>query len=84
MAKRAHAPATCVPESVGDRRLYDLTAAARYLSLKPWTLRHMVYAGQVPTVALPSPRSGVGRPLRRLLFDKRTLDALVDNGGAAA
>ena len=66
-----------------DRRLYNLESAATYLSVKPWTLRHMVYANLLQTVELPSPKSGSGRPLRRLLFDKRELDAFVERARAS-
>jgi excisionase family DNA binding protein len=49
--------------------------AARYLSVSTWTVRDMVAAGTLRAVRLPV---GNGRDVRRLLFDVRDLDALVE------
>ncbi|MCI0407279.1 MAG: helix-turn-helix domain-containing protein [Acidobacteria bacterium] len=59
----------------GDRenepRLLDVKAAAAYLGLSPWTVR-----------ALPVPRVRLelsnGKELRRVLFDRRDLDAWIE------
>jgi excisionase family DNA binding protein len=53
-----------------DRRLCGLHEAAAYLAVSPWTLRELVWAGQLRRVRLPR--------VRRLLFDRRDLDALID------
>ncbi len=50
------------------RRLFSVQEAGDYLSLSPWTIREMVWRGELPEV-----RMG-----RRLLIDKQDLDALID------
>jgi hypothetical protein len=68
-------------------RLLDVNAAAAYLSVSPWTIRDWVAAGMLAAVDLPPlrPREGDRRKarLRRLLFDRATLDEFV-NGLAGA
>lgn len=59
-------------------RLLDLHAAGRYLGLSYWTIRDFVFAGTLPTVKLPCPRVGDGRVIRRVLIDRRDLDALIE------
>ena len=59
-------------------RLLDLRAAGRYLGLSYWTVRDLVFAGTLPTVNLPCPRAGDGRAIRRVLIDRRDLDALIE------
>ncbi len=49
-------------------RLLDLVAAARYLSLKPSTLRTWASKGRIPKVKLGD----------RLLFDRADLDNLIE------
>ncbi len=49
-------------------RLLNIHQAGEYLSLSPWTIREMIWRGELPEV-----RMG-----RRLLVDQRDLDALVD------
>jgi Helix-turn-helix domain len=61
-----------VPENVP--RLLDVQAAAKYLSVSVWTIRDLEAAGELRRVRLPLGRSEV----RRLLFDRRDLDRLVD------
>ena len=56
----------------------ELTAAAAYLGISYWTVRALVFAGELPTVKLPCPRAGDGRAIRRVLIDREDLDALVE------
>ena len=49
-------------------RLLGVREAAAYLSLSHWTVREMAWRGEVPEVRLG----------RRLLFDLRDLDALIE------
>ncbi len=65
-------------------RLLDLRAAGRYLGLSYWTVRDLVFAGALPTVKLPCPRAGDGRAIRRVLIDRRDLDALIERHREAA
>lgn len=59
-------------------RLLDLKAAGAYLGISYWTARTLVDTGALPTVKLPMcPRSD-GRVLRRILIDRKDLDALVE------
>jgi hypothetical protein len=55
-------------------RLFNLDAAAAYLSMSPWTIRELEAKGVLPRVRVPLPRSG---ELRKLLFDKADLDRLI-------
>ena len=58
----------------GDRNhLLDLNEAAQFLNISTWTIRRLVDAGTLPVVRLPA-RS---RTVRRLLFDKSDLVALI-------
>jgi hypothetical protein len=70
------------PESgvPGGRRLLDLQAAAVYLGgLSTWTLREWVRLGLMPVVKITLPVTGRrGAPFRKLLFDVRDLDRLVE------
>ena len=59
-------------------RLLDLRAAGRYLGMSYWTIRDLVQAGTVPTVRIPCPRARDGRVIRRVLIDRRDLDALIE------
>jgi len=45
-----------------------LAQAAVYLGLSPWTIRELVWKGQLPVV----------RMTRKLLFDLRDLDRVVE------
>lgn len=49
-------------------RLLGVREAAAYLSLSHWTLREMVWRGEIPEVRIG----------RRLLLDVRDLDALIE------
>jgi hypothetical protein len=87
VAKKNAAVRGTEPTGTPEVRLLDMKRAAEYVGLSFWTLREMVIAGQVPHVQFKSPRSGVGRPLRRVLIDRNDLDALIERsraGGAAA
>ena len=68
---------TVVYEAVGSisPRLLDLRAAAAYLGVSPWTIRDLEANGTLRRVNVPS---GLGRDLRKLLFDRRDLDHLVE------
>jgi hypothetical protein len=55
-------------------RLFNLDAAAAYLSMSPWTIRDLEAKGVLPRVRVPLPRGG---ELRKLLFDKADLDRLI-------
>lgn len=64
-------------------RLLDVKAAASYLGgISTWTLRALVGDGHLRPVRLPSVRHR-GEQGRRLLFDRRDLDALIDTWKAA-
>jgi len=56
-------------------RLFDIDRAAAYLSVSPWTVRDLEAAGTIKRVRVPLPG---GRELRKLLFDKADLDALIE------
>ena len=56
-------------------RLFDVDRAAAYLSVSPWTVRDLEAAGTIKRVRVPLPG---GRELRKLLFDKADLDALIE------
>jgi hypothetical protein len=60
-------------------RLLSLHGAADYLGLSYWAVRDLVHAGTLKPVRLPL---GSGRDLRRILIDRRDLDALVDESKA--
>ena len=62
---RADGQSTAYPPS---RRLLTLAQAAAYLGLSPWTIRELVWKGRLPLVRLT----------RKLLFDLRDLDRLVE------
>lgn len=55
-------------------RLLDLTTAAGYLGVSPWTVRDLETAGVLPRVRVPLPNGG---ELRKLLFDRDDLDRLI-------
>ncbi len=58
-------------------RLLDVKGAALYLSVSAWTVRDFVAEGELQPVELPS-RRRPGERLRRLLFDRADLDALIE------
>jgi len=59
-------------------RLLDLKSAGQYYGVSYWTMRDLVFAGVIPHVTLPSPRTRDGRPIRRILIDRHDLDAFID------
>jgi hypothetical protein len=67
----ASVPGLCPPLP----RLLDLKATAQYLGVSPWTVRDLEAARALKRVSIPLPG---GRELRKLLFDRVELDALVD------
>ncbi len=56
-------------------RLLTLEQAASYLGLSPYTVRTLEWRGVLSRVRLPDGRGG---EIRKLLFDLRDLDRLVD------
>ena len=65
---------TPAPLTQQIRRLLDLDAAAAYLSCSTWTLRDLEAAGVLKRVRIPTANGG---ELRKLLFDREDLDALI-------
>ena len=61
--------APCAP------RLFDLHDTAAYLGLSHFTVRELEQQGILPRIRIPLPHDG---ELRKLLFDKQDLDALID------
>jgi hypothetical protein len=61
-------------------RLLGVPDAARYLGVKPGTIRDLVTSGRLARVriALPVTLHRRGGELRRVLIDRRDLDAIVD------
>ena len=57
-------------------RLLDLKGAAAYLGVSPWTIRDLESRGTLRRVNVPL---GMGKDLRKLLFDREDLDQLVDS-----
>ncbi len=57
-----------------ERRLLDLHGAAGYLSISAWTVRDLEAAGVLRRVRVPASGS---RDLRKWLFDREDLDALI-------
>ncbi len=57
-----------------NRRLLTLEQAAAYLALSTWTVRDLVWKGRLPVVRLT----------RRLHFDRRDLDRLIDHAKDSA
>jgi len=69
---------TVVCEAVGHipPRLLDLKGAAAYLGVSPWTIRDLEASGTLRRVNVPL---GMGKDLRKLLFDREELDQIVDS-----
>jgi hypothetical protein len=55
-------------------RLFNLDAAAAYLSISPWTIRDLEAKGVPPWVRVPLPKGG---DQHKLLLDKADLDRLI-------
>jgi hypothetical protein len=64
-------------------RLLSIRQSAEYLGLSYWTTRDYVLAGLLPIVSLPPlrPREGEQQKtsLRRVLIDRKDLDAFVES-----
>ena len=60
---------------MADARLLDVDGAAAYYSVSAWTIRDLHAAGRLPRVRLPLLGD---RECRRLLFDVRDLDKLIE------
>ncbi len=56
-------------------RLLSLDATAAYLGISPWTVRDLEAGGVLPRVRIPLPNNG---ELRKLLFDRKDLDRLIE------
>jgi len=67
--------AVAQPASALFPRLLDVDGAAGYLAVSTWTIRDLHASGRLPRVKLPLYGD---RELRRLLFDVRDLDRLVE------
>lgn len=52
----------------GQARLVNVKQAGSYLGVSPWTIREMVWRGEIPEIRIG----------RRLLFDLRDLDRLIE------
>ena len=63
------------PGSATGKRLVRLKEAAAYLSLSPWKLRNLVWAGRLPVV-----QDCEGSPF---LFDQYDLDSYVEQTSGA-
>jgi hypothetical protein len=68
------APEAAVPVLWRFPRVLDLEGAAAYLSLSPWTVRALRAAGELAALEVPG--------VRRLLFDRASLDAAVTRWSA--
>jgi len=62
------------PPANAPRRLLTLPDVASYLSMSPWTVRTLVDNGTLPVVKLT----------RRLLFDQRDVDRLIEHSKETA
>ena len=56
-------------------RLLDINEAAAYLGISSWTARSLADNGTLRRVRIPLPHNG---ELRKVLFDRNDLDALID------
>jgi len=63
------------------QRLLDLRSAAAYLGLSVYTVRELEWKGALPRVRIPLPNGG---EVRKLLFDQRDLDRLIESWKATA
>jgi len=70
--------ATDIQTDAPRARLLDLKSAGAYLGVSYWTMRDLVFAGVIPSVKIPCPRTGDGRAIRRILVDRRDLDAFIE------
>lgn len=69
------------PSTAADRtqpRLLDLHQASLYTGIAYWSLRRLAASGLIAVVKLPAPGATDGRAMRRILFDRSDLDALID------
>src|SRR5262249_45598674 len=69
------APIPTAPVVPLSARLVDFAGAARYLGVSPRLIRELDARGQLRRVRL---ERGPGRAIRRVLFDVRDLDQLVE------
>ena len=60
-----------------EPRLIGLKGSARYLGISDWTLRALIADGHLRPVRLPSVRDK-NENGRRILLDRRDLDAFID------
>ncbi len=69
-------------------RLLSVKAAAQYCGVSAWTVRDWILAGHLHPVDLPArpPRPGERqrRKFRRILLDRRALDAFIDGRSGSA
>jgi len=74
-AEGSPAPASALARIDLSARLLDLSDTARYIGVSEWTVRDLVDAGTLRRVRIPLPRGG---EIRKLLFDRVDLDALIE------
>lgn len=55
------------------KRLYSIPEAAQYLGRSPWSVRHLIWAGELPSV-----RAG-----RRVHVDVRDMDEFIERNKVA-
>ncbi len=71
-----------------DRRLLNMREAASYVGVSYWSVRDWVLAGLIRVVDLPAlrPRDGetARRRFRRVLIDRRDLDAFIETRKVSA
>lgn len=62
-------------------RLLDLDGSSQYLCLSKWTIRDLEAVGELRRVRISL---GPAREIRKLLFDRQDLDALIEKWKAGA
>lgn len=58
-----------IVELINSKRVLTLEEAAEYLSISPWSIRKMIWAGVLP-------RLDIG--VRKILIDKADIDFLIE------
>lgn len=68
LTAKAIRPKSCPDASHGERRLFSVPESAVYLGVSVWTVRELMWRGELPCVR-------IGK--RRILCDKMDLDAFI-------
>jgi excisionase family DNA binding protein len=63
-----------MPSAEAIARLLDIEGASKYMSVSVWTIRDLIASGTLKRVMIPLG----GRDVRRVLLDRRDIDALID------